>query len=233
MIAMTTQRSHTRSPKKRTTMIVSAVILLCVAGFAYINFSASRFEKSFGAYDAAERAYEESAFKPGAEENPVRQQVNQLLAQVLQVEMSQGERIEMARQGIAHLDDIEDQIDDVKEKGDVVAPLLASVEKGARSPGNAAKRSDLLEIVKLGKRQAEIIADIRGLSYRADYYTTEIFERVIDDQGLITDDHKTYLNGQIPQLEEQFNKRSNLYRELADNRSKLNELATKLGYTTQ
>ena len=210
--------------------MIAGILALCVV-IAIVSavYSKGSFERTYAQYFAAETAYEDAAFKPGAEENPVRQQVNYLLGQVLQAEMTPQERIAVAEQGIMHLNDIEEQIDDIKTKGDAVAPLLEDLDASARSFGNLSRKSDLTALVNLGKRQAEIISDIRGLSYRADYYSTEIFERIIDDQGVVTDDHKRFLNDQIPQLEEQYDKRTNLYMELKQNSEAMSRSAAAAG----
>jgi hypothetical protein len=210
-----------------------AVVLVCAVAFIAMAWKSSQFEQQYASFYEAEMRYEDAAIKPGAEENPIRQQVNILLAQVLQVEMSTTERLEKTRQGIAHLNDMETQIDAIKVEGDTVKPLIVQLEKAARSPGNIRNRATMLEIVSIAKRQNEIIADIRGLSYRTDYYTTEVFERIIDDQGEMTDEHTQYLNDLIPQLEEQFNKRSNLYQELGQNSEKLKDIARTLGTSAQ
>ncbi len=210
-------------------LLVLSILAVVIAGIlygAFILFGSSDFEKKYAEYVLAEEEYVEVANKPAAEANPVRRQVYTLLAEVLQVEMTPEERIAKAKQGIAHLNDMEGQIDAIKSEADKVSPLLAELEKNA---GGISNRSEKRELVRLGKRQIEIISDIRGLSYRADYYTSEVFERIIDDQGAMTDEHKTYLNDLIPQLEEQFDNRSNLYAELDVNANKMTEIAREIG----
>jgi hypothetical protein len=70
------------------------------------------------------------------------------------------------------------------------------------------------DVVTLAQSQAAIIADIRGLSYRANFHTAQIFSRIVDDQGSLTDAHIAELNNLIPKVEDQFDQRSNLYSEL-------------------
>lgn len=226
---MSTHKS--RSGKRFLILLVGGVFVV-LAGVIFIAVSGAGIEKKYRQFEVAESAYEEAAYKPGAEENPVRQQVNMLLSQVIQAPMSPQERIIKAQEGITRLNDVEEQIDDIKTRGDSVGPLLETLEKQSHSPGNVQHRTQIASLITLAKRQAQIIGDIRGLSYRADYYTTEVFERIIDDQGEMTDAHKLYLNGQIPQLEEQFNKRTNLYTELESNRGKMDELAREIGYSS-
>lgn len=226
---MSTNPIRRAKPSRRTIVVVLFVIIVAVVLYIVWSWvSAARFESIYTRYAAAQTEYVVAANKPAAESNPVRREVYLLLAQVLQVEMTDDSRIEKAKQGIAHLNDMEAQIDAIKDEADTVAPLLAEME---RVSGNSV-HSEMKALVVLGKRQVEIISDIRGLSYRADFYTDEVFERIIDDQGQMTDEHKRYLNDLIPQLEEQFDKRTNLYTELMHNDEKMKQLAEDLGYAT-
>ncbi len=217
----------------------SFVIALFVALIAFVAYAlwawlgAGKFGSQYERYAEAQREYITAANKPAAEGNPVRRQVYQLLAEVLQVEMSNEERIAKAKQGIAHLNDIESQIDAIKVEADKVVPLLQGLEDASSGIGNLNGGASIKDLVRIGKRQVEIISDIRGLSYRADYYTSEVFERIIDDQGAMTDAHKIYLNDNIPLLEEQFDKRANLYAELKKNDDEMKGISAELGYTPE
>jgi hypothetical protein len=217
-------------------MLSGIVLVALIVGGLYAFFawySSNQFKGAYQQYERAQESYVTAAYKPAADSNPVRQSVNVLLAQVLQVEMTPAVRLEKAKQGIAHLNDMEGQIDAIKTEADTVMPLLNALDNAASSVGNVTQRQQTQELVKLGHRQVEIIADIRGLSYRADYYTDEVFERIIDDQGAMTDAHKQYLNELIPQLEEQFNKRTNLYAELKKNDDAMKKIAEELGYSAE
>lgn len=214
-------------------MIVIIVLIAVIAFIAYAAWAwrgATTFATQYEKFAEAQKDYILAANKPAAESNPVRREVYMLLAQVLQVDMSNDERAAMARQGIAHLDDMEGQIDAIKVEADTVLPMLSALDGASSGIGNLNGGSSMKDLVQIGRRQTDIISDIRGLSYRADYYTSEVFERIIDDGGAMTDEHKTYLNDLIPQLEEQFDKRSNLYRELKENDDSMKEIARELGY---
>ncbi len=223
-------KSYNRTRIVTRTILFVVLGALIVAGYALWSWRASSgFSARYAAYYEAEQRYIIAANKPAAASNPIRQQVSLLLSEVLQVQMQNNLRIEKAQQGIRHLDDMEGQIDAIKLEADKVLPLLDELERSARSPGNALWREESSELIRLARRQIEIISDIRGLSYRADYYTTEIFERIIDDNGVMTDEHTQYLNDIIPQLEEQFDKRANLYSELKENDDGMKKLAGELG----
>lgn len=229
-----TATRHTSRSITRILVIALFVVLIALSAYGlWAWIGAGKFGAQYERYAEAQREYIIAANKPAAEGNPVRRQVYQLLAEVLQVEMTNDERITKARQGIAHLNDIEAQIDAIKVEADTVVPLLQELEDASSGIGNLNGGASMQDLVRLGKRQVEIISDIRGLSYRADYYTTEVFERIIDDLGAMTDEHKIYLNENIPLLEEQFDKRANLYAELKKNDDEMKEIATELGYDVE
>lgn len=211
--------------------ILTGVCLVAIALFAVRTHSA--FNDDFTAYASLKRAYVTAAYKPAAQENPVRQEVNKLLSFVLEKPMSDAERLELSRRALLHMEDIERQIDGIKVEADRIEPLIERLEKSSASMTSLADRETMQKIASLARAEAEIIADIRGLSYRADYYTTEIFERIIDDGGALTNEHVRYLNDLIPQLEEQFDRRARLYRELEDMETEMNRVASVLGLAAE
>ncbi len=230
---MSASRNASRSYTRTLVILLFVVLISFLIYAAWAWYGAGKFGAKYAEYAEAQREYITAANKPAAEGNPVRRQVYQLLAEVLQVEMSNEERIAKAKQGIAHLNDIETQIDAIKVEADKVMPLLQGLEDASSGIGNLNGGASMKDVVRLGYRQVDIISDIRGLSYRADYYTSEVFERIIDDQGAMTDEHKTYLNENIPLLEEQFDKRANLYTELKENDDEMKRIAVELGYSVE
>ena len=94
-----------------------------VAALIFIFASGAGFEKKYMQFEAAELRYEETAYKPGAEENQVREEVNRLLSQDIQVEMSSESRIDLARQGMIRLNEIEEKIDNIYTMCDTESQL--------------------------------------------------------------------------------------------------------------
>ncbi len=225
--------THSIGRRRRVTALVIIILLVVIAFALTVYITGHRLKSEYDTFIAAEADFETAANKPASGSNPVRQQVGYLLSQVVQVTMSPEERLKLSREGIAHLNDLEGQIDAIQTAGERVSPLLDTLAKTASSPVHIQKRAGLNEIIALSRKNALIIADIRGLSYRADYYTDEVFERIIDDQGNMTDEHKTHLNDLIPDLETQFNRRTNLYTDLKKNSDRIHAIAKDLGYAVQ
>lgn len=180
-------------------------VILCF--LAYRFYFAWQFTKSYDTYAALSDIHVSAAFLPATNENPLRQELNRMLADVLVAELPETDRLERAERGLLLLNELEKQIDAIGDSGEAVAKALGEME--ARASG-----SERREIVDMALERLRVIGDIRGLSYRASYHTAEIFNRVIQDGGALTKEHVTDLNNQIPLVEQQFDRRTGLYDEL-------------------
>ena len=217
--------------KKLIILIVGISIIGAIAWWALM----SGVRTSAHSYEALERetdTYIAATFLPGADGNPVRNELNRMLGESLSDILSETERLERARRGLVLLDELERQIDAIGEtKSSLDARLTALDEELAYIPSLlSGDRRRLREHVE---RLYVITDDIRGLSYRANYHTSQIFERIIDDGGTLTAEHVTFLNGQIPQIETQFDERTNLYAELESIESALGVLYKDLRASSQ
>jgi len=217
---------------KKIIIIVTCILVVSALGWWAMT---SGVRSSARYYDALERetdTYISATFLPGADGNPVRNELNRMLGESLSDILSESERLERANRGLVLLDDLERQIDAIGEtKSSLEARLSALDEELSYVP--AFMSGDRGRIREHVSRLYVIADDIRGLSYRANYHTSQIFERIIDDGGTLTAEHVTFLNGQIPQIETQFDERTNLYAELESIESALGVLYKDLRASSQ
>ena len=89
-------------------------------------------------------------------------------------------------------------------------------------------RSQKKAVIGLAREEFGIVADIRGLSYGANFHTAEIFNRIVLDKGELTESYVAELNHEVPLVEEQFNKRANLYTQLEDVSNRMHEASVNL-----
>lgn len=203
-------------------MGVAGVALVAVAFGGYRYYVASQFAASYETYAALASAHSNAAFVPAVEDNPLRRELNLTLARCLSDEsLKTADRLELARRGRQLLDEAEKQIDVIGETGEEIENAIEIME--ARAAGSA--RAD---IVALARERFRIIGDIRGLSYRANFHAAEIFNRIIDDGGKLTDAHVTELNEKVPLVEGQFDERTNLYSELESANSRMENTYAEL-----
>ena len=194
-------------------LIIFCLVLFCVGTFLFFNARATaRFADDYAAYAALARAHESAAYVAGAPNNPVRQQLNQVLTDVLGKKMKADARLELATHGLTLVDDTEKQIHAITTAGDEVDIAIARMQINALNSFFSGQ--DTREVIVLAKKRAAIISDIRAYSYRASFEVKQIFDHIIAEKGALSDAYIIELNTTVPVLEEQFNKRSSLYTEL-------------------
>ena len=193
------------------------MFLLAMAGvYGYHRYELYQFTRQYSAYSEAALAHETAALVPALEANPLRQDLNQALSNALADGAAEAERRAAAEEGLTLLVLAEGGLDAVGELGKEVEKALYDMEQLSGELILFSARGEMQETVARARARFEIVADIRGLSYRANHHTQEIFDRLIADQGKLTAEHVQELNHLIPQVEEQFDARSNLYADLEE-----------------
>lgn len=197
----------------RTVRVLVAIVVVCAALFALRFWAIRDFAYAYAAYASSAARHDSAAFIPAMAENPLRKELNAALSDVLGTSMAPDARITRAREGLGLLKDAEAQIDLIEDAGIATQERVARMEESMSMVGQL-HRSYLRDIIQLSRARLDIIADIRGLSYRANHHTEEIFARVIEDKGELSTAHVAELNRLIPSVEAQFDTRSNLYDDL-------------------
>jgi hypothetical protein len=211
---------------RKAKIVLGAIALVGVlvgVWFVLSKRTESAFVQKYRVYNELAAAHVNAAYIPAAGENPLRQELDSSLAHVLvDTALNNAERRTLAQHGIELANQIELEIDDIGTKGADVDRAILDLE----AENTLAATGAIGEVIELAKRRAAIINDIRGLSYRANYETTKIFQRVIDDDGTLTEEHVLALNRAVPEVEEQFDKRAGLYQELQ-------EISDKIDHTVK
>jgi hypothetical protein len=198
-----------------------ALVVVCTVGMAsvlaaHVARSDAAFSHAYLDYAAVADDADTATYVPTATNNPLREEINAALVQVLGNTTSSGDRLKAAEHGLALLQDSEQEIDAISPKSDDVDSTISEMEKSL-SPGDAAfQRGDPQKIIAFAKERQAAISDIRALSYRADFETGKIFQHVVDSKGVLTSGYVSELNNDIPAAEDEFNKRQNRYNDLAD-----------------
>lgn len=200
------------SQRPRVYLVVIAVFV-CLGIFAYTTIrSTSQFTDDYAEYAALAKLHQDAAFLLGAPNNPVRQKLNRILSDVLSAPINPAARLALAREGLVLTAETEKQLEAVSKAGEEVDASIAKMQ--VTMLNSLTSSQHVKEVIALAKRRSEIISDIRAYSYRADFELRRIFDRIIAEGGKLPDSYIVELNTAIPELEEQFNKRSSLYAEL-------------------
>src|SRR5262249_45629567 len=150
--------------------------------------SFNRFESSYAIYLEAAGAQENNAYTPGAGNNPLRQSLNAALTTVLTQGITPDQRLATAQQGLDFVAQLNLEVDSIGSSAPTVASAIALFEATANDPGNIMRRGAILKLATAARDQMTTIDTIRGLSYRADFETQQIFQRIIADKGVLSDD---------------------------------------------
>ncbi len=226
MNQQTQPQSRVSSVARLVTM--PAILLLIAAAVLAYLFLRSNTELSnvYADYDRSGKTYSDAAFLVGSNSNPLRIELNQVLAEVLGKAMTPDERMEKVRRGRELLVESARQIDAIGDSGDVSSSSIKLLDSTSRGLGNLYARPGAAKVVELSRTKSNMIADIRGLSYKTNYYISQIFDRIERDGGALTQDHIKELNARIPELEAEFDRRANLYTDLESINYKIqNEMA--------
>lgn len=199
---------------RRQIALVLILLLLLILIPLYLYHAKSDFQQSFETYEGLAKTHVALGYIPGASDNPVREKLNTILSQVLARPLTPKERLALAGEGLSALKEGERQIDAIGDAGEKVQIAITYMESKSTSVGMFFSVADAKRILALAKEEFGVVSDIRGLSYRANFHTAEIFNRIVLDKGELTPAYTTELNAQIPAVEEQFNKRASLYESL-------------------
>lgn len=198
----------------KTISIACAVLLVALIAYLFLPGNAASFNKAYVEYATVARAQDVAAFYPSTESNEIRTELYSVLSRALVGDISNEKRLEFAQKGLALLVQAEKQIDSMADLAPEVAARLEDIRKSDTLFVSQKTRSTIQEVLALGDRRKALIEDIRGLSYKANFYSEDIFKRLVEEGGELTAAHTSFLNEQIPLVEEQFDKRSALYTEL-------------------
>lgn len=211
--------------------IVATILGVCaLAGIAFYfasRHSMSLFTQEYLVYQGLAQEQENAAYTPAAPNNPIRQELNLALSEALQNDTKSARRVVDAQQGLAFLAQLEKEVDAIGDTSETANTQLAKMQVNAVNDFSASGAST--KIIELAKQRSEIIEDIRGLSYRADFETEKILNHIVDSNGVLTPEYIDVLNNELPDVETQFDKRAALYTQLSAVSSQIDALASSIG----
>jgi hypothetical protein len=195
--------------------VTLGLLLIVCAGLGILGYrSEAQLATDVSVYAASQRVFSEAAFLPGSSSNPDRDAANRALAAVLSGEGTPAERLAHAQDGLVFLKVLEGEIDAIATARDTAEGARTQLSNDRYSLTALPWEKRLVELNALAIKHASIIADIRGLSYSANYHSNEIFKQIVADIGELKPSFIAKLNSEIPEVEQDFNRRSNLYLDL-------------------
>ncbi|MFA6566033.1 MAG: hypothetical protein WCT48_04775 [Candidatus Paceibacterota bacterium] len=213
---------------KRNKIIAVGVAILAIIGlfswkwyFGVAN--AQDFVRAYQAYDVVSREHEISAYTPGTEKNTARQGLNAILSQVLNESVSPEERLSFAEAGLVPLAKIRSEIDIMKEKGREAEKNVIILREKKDNLGGRRIFVKANDMIVLAEERIAIIREIETVSYRMNDTVSDIFKGIIKDKGELTGGRIQSLNEKIPDAEKDFERLSELYRNLEKTDKKMDD----------
>jgi|GEM_PF-1617368 len=195
--------------------IAVVVVFAALALLAYhIHISTDRFAQKYRDYAVLANVSDIGADVPGAQNNPVRMQINDALTQVLANKMTDAQRLALAQHGLELLTFSNKQIDAISPKLDAADASAKEMAASVDFVTSTFAKGLPQKIINEAKERSAAIKDIRAYSYRANADTIRIFEHIVDDKGALPNSYIAELNSSIPAEEQNFNDRQNRYYDL-------------------
>jgi hypothetical protein len=195
--------------------IVAVVIFGALALLAYhIHVSTDRFAQTYRDYAVVANVSDIGAIVPGAANNPVRMQINDLLTQALADKMTDARRLDIAKQALALMPYSQKQIDAINPK---VADTHAAAQKMSESVdfiSSTFSKGLPDKILSLAKKREAAINDIATYSNRADFDTLRIFQHIVSINGALPSSYIQELNNEASDEDQNFSNRQNRYYDL-------------------
>lgn len=212
---------------------VLPIAVLLIAGAIFGGYhllsrgAAAAFAELYGQYAAMAERVDNAAYVPGAQNNPVRQQLNAVLQEVLFERTSPERRLLLADIGLQLLEQSREQLDLLSGEKDVVDAQVAKMQVAVL---NSPTMSDSAKsLVAYAKERSAIVSDIRAYSFKANFEMQQIFDRIREDSGKLTPAHIAQLNSEVPKVEREFDKRAALYRALEEVSARMEDTYAAIG----
>ncbi len=201
---------------QRYGLVLIVITIMCVLALLanYITAANTMFARTFLTYAASADDADTAAYILTAANNPIRQELNLTLVQVLQDSITDLERLRKAQHGLELVNSARQQIDDLAPLLEGEATAVFEMEKNMDSAHSVFQRALPQKIVALAKERLSATKDIQSLSYRANFETMKIFEHITSTEGALSSEYLNELNTVLPATEEEFLERQNRYRTL-------------------
>lgn len=199
--------------------ILIVVGLVSFAAFLFLSMREDNIERFVAVaeeYSVAYAKYEPVIHTPGSGSNRARRGVASLLNIVLMGDIENEQRIALSEQALGLVDVLDQQVDEITSKNQDILTHGAEVKAMSKQVHGYGASQHAEDIALLVDKRLLYIEEVADLLSQMNVQTRTVFERVIDDGGTMSDEHIMELNSQLSQAEEQYDRLSFIYTELAN-----------------
>ena len=220
--------------RKRSKLMILPIVIIAVSTFTWFSYryfepvSIDSFLPALQRYEEVEKSHEIAVIIPGSTSNTDRAELDVILGRVLVEPMEDSDRFQYSILAIKKIEVLEGKISEVYEIGETVKTRIESLKLAQEDVKGFEVKILTKEIIELAIKQKAIIDEIEILTQVITQRTRDIFERIIEENGALSDEHMISLNEQIADAEIQFDKRTNLFTEMTTNKKEIEHLSIQL-----
>ena len=220
--------------RKRSKLMILPIVIIAVSTFTWFSYryfepvSIDSFLPALQRYEEVEKLHEIAVIIPGSTSNTDRAELDVILGRVLVEPMEDSDRFQYSILAIKKIEVLEGKISEVYEIGETVKTRIESLKLAQEDVKGFEVKILTKEIIELAIKQKAIIDEIEILTQVITQRTRDIFERIIEENGALSDEHMISLNEQIADAEIQFDKRTNLFTEMTTNKKEIEHLSIQL-----
>lgn len=192
-------------------------------GFAGEQSQIVAFIDAYGAYADVAEQVELLVHIPGTEGNQDRAELLGLLNSILTESMDDSRREELARLAFTNLTALKKEIDAAQAAQAQLYETLHDMDTASRAFVGIGYRHDSGEVVSLARKRAELSARITSILSETNDHTYAIITRILEDAGVLTTEHIQDINVATDAAEQRFDTLSELYAELMERRTELEQ----------
>jgi len=203
---------------------IIALSFIFGCGYSYLYYRVGNTAGFVSAYRDSGTKWaqiEKSVYSPGADSNPVRQNVNAILTRVLNESTSEKERFSLSVAGADPLAALHSEIEIMKTNREGLEQKVVSLREKADEVKGIRARRKAEEIVFLSEKRLAMMKEVEDLSYQMNDAVKAIFQGVAGDGGKLTDDRIRVLNDQVPEAEKDYERLNELYRNIGDSKAEI------------
>ena len=157
--------------------------------------------------------HEAAVFLPGSGNNSARQDLNIILEKVLTKTITDSERLSDSHLGVEKTEEVRRQIEKIEKTGVLMDKAIDRFEKGISALPKK-EREYAKEITVSAEIYREKTCEIEKFLYTINDDGKDVFERIIVEDGALSEKHIVALNEHIPEAETNFDTLSFLYMDL-------------------
>jgi hypothetical protein len=182
-----------------------------------IAYAYNAFEEAYVRYNTETQAQDQAAFRPGSASSPARQELNSILMQTLSPHTSSSTRLELASRGLVVLNTIDKEINLI---GVRTPSVLATISEMVEHQMGFVPGSDLHsyaeDLIGYATSKQDLIETVVDTTTEMNLSAQIIFDRIIHDDGALTEAHILELNEQVDGTEILFDRLSRSYMQIQE-----------------